>query len=486
MADKIRVNTDLLARCSNELKEVAQGFGAAASILSGLNTGEEWWGKMGQFGTIRLQDEGSSVTLGDGGAAVRALTAVLRRYDSRMTRLGERVAAAGSLFDSEESRLAGRANAQSAGEDAGFGSGGGTGSGSSADYDQMTWYGLATALGYPRDPSGWSDKMRQNFEDALRDGTRYIDSTGRVILITGTKRIVTDRDGSVTVIDRNWRKGTAKVYEADGSYYELKHEGKIGSTLWKDKVDRDEVYNDWWNSLNDENYKRPSRERTLFEVGVEASATISAFHADSKYENDYFSCTSSVDVNKLSGVAKINGGLYQTKLDKDGNTVRVLEPGIAAELGISYSMFEATNKGRLGNDIVGLDYGVTVKGPAASAKVSTEIGIVDGQLAVHAGASAEAILGEISGEAGVDLMGVEAKVKAGVNFGVGAHADLGFHDGVVSCDLGVSVGVGGSIKFELDYGKAAENLVQGVRDAYSNATETIQSLKSTSRGLFGL
>lgn len=116
MADMIRVNTELLDRCANELKQAARGFDDAASILAGLNTGEEWWTKMGRFQALTLQDEGGSVQLGDAGAAVRSLTATMRRYNGRMTRLGDSTARVASMFDNLEHDLSGKANSQDAGE----------------------------------------------------------------------------------------------------------------------------------------------------------------------------------------------------------------------------------------------------------------------------------------------------------------------------------------------------------------------------------
>ena len=117
MADTLRVNTDLLDKSANALKAAGQGFGEAASILAGLDTSQEWWTKMGRINPISLQDEGSSVDLGDAGAAVRALTSVLRRYDSRTMTLGNNVSRAANLFKDLENQLINRANSQSAGSE---------------------------------------------------------------------------------------------------------------------------------------------------------------------------------------------------------------------------------------------------------------------------------------------------------------------------------------------------------------------------------
>ena len=116
MADLIKVNTDLLNRCAGELKTAAQGFGSAASILAGLNTGEEWWSKMGRLATLRLEDEGTSAELSDAGTAVRALTGIMRRYDSRLTKVGESTAKTAVMFSETEMQLLSRTRAGSAGK----------------------------------------------------------------------------------------------------------------------------------------------------------------------------------------------------------------------------------------------------------------------------------------------------------------------------------------------------------------------------------
>ena len=117
MADVIRVNTDLLERCANELRQASHGFGEAASILSGLNVSEEWWDKIGGFTAISLQDEGSSASMGTAGASVTSLANVMRRYDGRLSKLAGSATRAASLFSATEGSLLARANGQGAGRD---------------------------------------------------------------------------------------------------------------------------------------------------------------------------------------------------------------------------------------------------------------------------------------------------------------------------------------------------------------------------------
>ena len=108
MSEKILVKTDLLERCAGELKSAASGFGDAASILASLNTSQDWWQKIGGFSALRLQDEGSSTSIGTARDAVYSMTGALRRYDNRAVRLGNSVSRAADLFRETENRLGGR------------------------------------------------------------------------------------------------------------------------------------------------------------------------------------------------------------------------------------------------------------------------------------------------------------------------------------------------------------------------------------------
>ena len=52
-----------------------------------------------------------------------------------------------------------------------------------------------------------------------------------------------------------------------------------------------------------------------------------------------------------------------------------------------------------------------------------------------------------------------------MNFGIGAHADIGIVDHKIKCDIGASLGVGASIGFEIDTG--------GVVNAVSDMAKAI-------------
>ena len=294
MSDMIRVNTDLLERCANELKAAAQGFGDAASILARLDTSEEWWESMGSFSTLRLADTGTSVQMGNAGAAVRALTGTLRSYDERLTRLGNNMSAAADLFSNTESEILGRIQGQNAGEDPGA-------AGDSKNQQTLT-DSLITALGYPKNRDLWTNKMRDQFREALENGSTYVTADGVLIFVTGTMTIARELNGDVMVYDKKWDSKTVKTYGADGSYSESTAGIKFGSMFAEDKAERpNELFNynkkDGYSGKDD----RPSREQTLFSVGVEAARSKSLWHKDGKIENGLTTVSGSMTPRKSAG-----------------------------------------------------------------------------------------------------------------------------------------------------------------------------------------
>ena len=106
---------------------------------------------------------------------------------------------------------------------------------------------------------------------------------------------------------------------------------------------------------------------------------------------------------------------------------------------------------------------------SGAAQLYGEDGKLQPQLGVSA--SAEAIAAEVSGNVDVNILGGEVGVNGSVNFGVGAHADLGFKDGVVKVDLGASLGVGVSVGFEADIGGAVNTVVSGAESAWNDVTD---------------
>ncbi len=195
-----------------------------------------------------------------------------------------------------------------------------------------------------------------------------------------------------------------------------------------------------------------------------------------------------VDVNIASVGVKTENSLWRSGEgvigDKDGThlsgEVRLLNADaeasayiglgcIGASAGASVSVLHMEGEAQAGNDMLG----VYAKGEVDVLKAGLEgdvsVGLYDkdGKFnpSVHAGVSAEAIAAEASVKGGVKIAGTDVGVKAGVNVGLGAHADIGLKDGKFTADLGASLGVGVSLKVEVD--------VSGTVDAVAGAAKSV-------------
>ena len=212
---------------------------------------------------------------------------------------------------------------------------------------------------------------------------------------------------------------------------------------------------------------------SLFNASAQAGGSL--FEAGAEGKSEYMQGKVSAKIGTAEAHAGISGGLYG--YDKDGKLV--IAPAIKAEMGVSASLFTANAEGRIGlgenNDMLGA-YG---KGEVSAGKVEAKAGF-DAALFTEKGPqlrgklSAEAIAGEAKGSVGVTVLGADIGVSGSVNYGIGAHADVGLVDGKVKVDIGATLGVGFSVGFEVDIGGS----VKAVAGAVDSGWKAL-------KGLFG-
>ena len=179
-----------------------------------------------------------------------------------------------------------------------------------------------------------------------------------------------------------------------------------------------------------------------------------------------------VTVGEAEAHASVSAGLYVIGADGE----KKFSPGVNAEVEASVTAFEAGWENQLlGDENFGLnaDAKVTVGKAEAKADATAQIFGSDGKLDAQLGASAkaEAIAAEVEGSAGINVLGGEVGVKGSVNVGIGAHADVGYRDGVVKVDIGASLGVGASVALEVDVG----GMVDTITDTATAAWEGVKS-----------
>lgn len=208
---------------------------------------------------------------------------------------------------------------------------------------------------------------------------------------------------------------------------------------------------------------------TIWSGSLKKEGSLLHFGKDGDVETDWGSYTYSADVMKA-----------ETHLSAE-----LTMGGAEAEIGVSLTAFTANAAGQLGSDMLGAHGSAEVSFGKAEAKGKVGVGIwdEDGNFNPKAKVelSAEAILAEASVTGGVDLLGAKVDVTGSVNFGVGAHMDIGFDDGKLSLDLGASLGVGGSVKLNIDVSGALDKLddvLDAASDVYCAASGFVEGAAS--------
>lgn len=239
----------------------------------------------------------------------------------------------------------------------------------------------------------------------------------------------------------------------------IRYNTPIDSGDWKKEIP--------WYSENKEELKDSKINTKLKVFGEKWGNSDSVFHLEEMNGNKEGTHNSSkLDFWKREAAAEIYGGIYSID-SKTGK--KIFRPAIGASAGCSISALSMEQEAQIGDKYLG----AYIKAEGTAGKVAVKGDIAaglwdkDGKFnpTLHGGASAEALLLEASAKAGVKVLGADVGVKAGVNVGIGAHAEFGYKDGKFSADVGASIGIGGSIKLEVDIG--------GVVDAITGITKAI-------------
>lgn len=153
--------------------------------------------------------------------------------------------------------------------------------------------------------------------------------------------------------------------------------------------------------------------------------------------------------------------------DKDGNLT--VSPYVEIGGGVAFGLATAQLVSSIGNDMLG------VHGKAEANLMTGEVvgkakialldknGNVNPTAAVNA--SAEVTVASAEAEMGITVAGIDTTVQGEVGIGLGGHVDIGYEQGVIACDIGAYVGVGGSVSIQLDVDKAVDMAVDAVHGA---------------------
>ena len=263
--------------------------------------------------------------------------------------------------------------------------------------------------------------------------------------------------------------------------------GKTKPIKWDDIVDRYHTENGKRVTGDDQMDADAFGGRfAILTVGGEWAASKSIFSEGSttSYGDGKGTLSAQVDVGRVDASASWQMGLYSEKVGPDGQTRRVLSPGAEGKVGLTVTALE----GVISTEYELID-GVSLSGKTTStigkgsAEAEVKVGIIDGEFAMYAKGSAEAIAVEVKQEVSADVAGVNVKGEAGVNIGIGVHGEVGYHDGVFVVDAGVAAGLGVTFKGEIDVSglvdtvaEHGEQIVQGAKKVGEAVVDTASNL----------
>ena len=105
MADKIRVNTDLLGKWSNQLNGVSEDVNSVRSMLASLDTSAEWWQELSGIKCGVSIHSGKMYASKSAADAVKAIQNVMAAYSRDIDGTASAIMKAKNCFEAVESRL---------------------------------------------------------------------------------------------------------------------------------------------------------------------------------------------------------------------------------------------------------------------------------------------------------------------------------------------------------------------------------------------
>ena len=269
--------------------------------------------------------------------------------------------------------------------------------------------------------------------DGRREGKATFVSDAEVDLLDASK-------DSGNALDRLKKWGKDHTKTADAKYY---IDGKTGKFTKVDPKDEaaDEEFSD---------HNKGSVPVDIRLAGVGTSGSKSWLHDEGEVKGDIGGASARYDIAK----GEYNADAYIGTL------------GIGASAGASVSLITAEAKGYLGTENTQVYGEIEATIGRVGAKGGASVGLIDknGDFnpSAYAEVSAEAIAAEVKGSVGGKIAGTDISATGKLNFGVGAHANVGIHDGKISVDLGASLGVGVGVKVDIDVSGTIKAIGSGV------------------------
>ena len=268
----------------------------------------------------------------------------------------------------------------------------------------------------------------------------------------------------------DWQKAASDL--GTNSFKSQDPDKDLSNRVWQTKEDPNDPNKKKLTKLDKEEKEKNKFSKDLLSVGIvdwgrSVNKSVLSDGVESKTKTHELGASYAV----LSGEAKASAGLGYHIVEKDGQKYHAV--GLGVEGGVSGTVFKADANAK-GKVTIGEDFeliGAGVKGDVkvghaeagagVKARFMPEKGLEGIEVAADASAGLYAAKAKATGA--VTALGVEASGSAEVNVGIGATGKIGLTGGKIRCELGLSLGVGVKLNFNLD----VSNAMKGVKTLLS-------------------
>lgn len=500
MSDKIKVSTEHMDDMASYLKTLGNRLKSASDTLDGIWMNSTTANHTVRSGSCRLSGNAgvSSVSTGSTRSMVRRYSNALESYEDLCKDMAKHVLQVKERFIALEAELSAMVNG-----------------------DAET---IGDILGFPENQSEWTDEMWNQYMSFTSDykvhdlpgGGKWYSKDGHFIFVDKDGRKTGEYDFGRFLFRDNpflpqpvrpglipwipipspillpWIPGTpgegliSKFEEIGG---DVKSKIKIGDAkrdpgygLFKDskgnRTDKKQKqYKDdkWVDS--DEGVLKP--EHTFIELG----ASTEKYGGLAMYEDGYVGENGHIQGKAAFGYGEFKAGGYAGLYgyDKDGNMI--IAPGVRGEIGGSVSLLHADVEGAYDFGPVEVGGSGSVDVGKAALEGELQLGWVDNKFAANAGFEAQLLAFEAEGSVSAKGEYLGVKATGGVQVGLGASADVGYHDGVISLELSACVGLGLKGKVELDVSGAVDAVTDACESVYDGAKKAYSNIKNFGKGM---
>lgn len=469
MADRIRVEIEQMEELGVQMRKLSSALDALESSIRGVRIERISGSEVRlHLPPIHLGSVGQRVRSGSTAECLSGLASNIGALVQRAAETAVNIGEAADLYRETESGLVGLFSGLST--------------------PQGIFEGICQAIGYSTNISGWTPEMHQKIQQLIQDSQIVSDGdmslviSGDNVFLIGSSGLIASFEQTATFSNL---KSTLKLFDGNERGKAEFEAGMLdGGLSYKDSILKQ---GDWGTPIKESYDKDGNLIKDhpgfgsitgLISFGAAAGMSYSVWGENASYQGDKLGAELNVGLGNMEVKGSIEGGLGIYKPGKDGK--RELYAGITAETGVSVSAanVEASMEYELCDNVsLGAEGEVSVLEAEAGAK--GQIGIIGNEFAAYVEASAEANLIEANVEGSLDLGLVEGKVGAGVQVGVGAHASMGYADGVLSFDIGATLGVGVSVNAELDIGGAVDATADFVGDVAEFTGKTVGNAVQT-------